>query len=75
VLSLVVLRLLDALHLVVDTSMGGVAVLSFRGTMDHTTLFVVLYYSNELGMVSPWWSYSFDRMVFANPTFEQMAWH
>jgi hypothetical protein len=42
VLSLVVLRLLDALHLVVDTSMGGVAVLSFRGTMDHTSLFVVL---------------------------------
>jgi hypothetical protein len=47
VLSLVVLRLLDALHLVVDTSMGGVAVLSFRGTMDHTSLFVVLYSSRS----------------------------
>jgi hypothetical protein len=36
---------------------------------------VVLYSSSKLGVVSSWWSYSFDRMVFANPTFEQMAWH
>jgi hypothetical protein len=41
-LSLVVLSLLDALHLMVDKSMGGVAVLSFRWTTYHTFLFVVL---------------------------------
>jgi hypothetical protein len=42
VLSLVVLSLLDALHLVVDTSLEGVAVLSLRGATYHTFPFVVL---------------------------------
>jgi hypothetical protein len=42
VLILVVLSLLDALHLVVDTSKGGVGVLSFRGTTNHDFPFVVL---------------------------------
>jgi hypothetical protein len=42
VLSLVVLRLLDALHLVVDTSSGEVAALGLREATDHVFPFVVL---------------------------------
>jgi hypothetical protein len=42
VLSLVVLSLLDALHLVVDTSSGEVATLGLRGAMDHVFPFMVL---------------------------------
>jgi hypothetical protein len=38
----VVLSLLDALHLVVDTSNGGVTVLSQRGTTDHDFPIVLL---------------------------------
>jgi hypothetical protein len=41
-LGLVVLNLLDVLHLVINTSVGEVAVLSLRGTMDHGLSFVVL---------------------------------
>jgi hypothetical protein len=41
-LSLVVLSLLDVLHLVINTSLGEVIVLSLRGTIDHTFSFVVL---------------------------------
>jgi hypothetical protein len=41
-LSLVVFSLLDVLHLVINTSMGEVAVLSLRGAMDHKFSFVVL---------------------------------
>jgi hypothetical protein len=35
---------LDALHLVVDTSMGGVVVLSLKGAADHIFAFVVLIF-------------------------------
>jgi hypothetical protein len=42
VLSLVVLSLLDALHLVVDTSLGEVAALGLRGATYHIFPFVVL---------------------------------
>jgi hypothetical protein len=41
-LSLVVLGLLDVLHLMINTSLGEVASLSFRGATDHAFLFVVL---------------------------------
>jgi hypothetical protein len=41
-LSQVVLSLLDVLHLVINTSMGEVAVLSLRGATDHAFLFMVL---------------------------------
>jgi hypothetical protein len=52
-LSLVVLSLLDVLHLVINTSLGEVAVLSLRGATDHRFYFVVLV--NETGVVFPWW--------------------
>jgi hypothetical protein len=42
VLSLVVLRLLDALHLVVDMSSGEVVALGLREATDHVFPFVVL---------------------------------
>jgi hypothetical protein len=42
VLSLVVLRLLDALHLVVDTSSGEVAALGLKESTNHVLPFVVL---------------------------------
>jgi hypothetical protein len=42
VLSLVVLGLLDALHLVVDMSLGEVAALGLRGAMDNIFPFVAL---------------------------------
>jgi hypothetical protein len=42
VLSLVVLNLLDALHLVVDTSLGEVVALGLRGATDHIFAFVAL---------------------------------
>jgi hypothetical protein len=41
-LSLVVLSLLDVLHLVINTSLGEVAVLSLRGAMDHGLSLVAL---------------------------------
>jgi hypothetical protein len=41
-LSLVVLCLLDGLHLVINTSLGEVAVLSLRGATDHIFLFMVI---------------------------------
>jgi hypothetical protein len=41
-LCLVVLRLLDAFHLVVYTSLGDVVALSLRGAADHGLSFVVL---------------------------------
>jgi hypothetical protein len=41
-LSLVVLSLLDVLHLVNNTSLGEVAVLSLREATDHGLSFVVL---------------------------------
>ena len=41
-LSLVVLSLLGTFHLVINTSLGEVAVLSLRGAMDHGFPFVVL---------------------------------
>jgi hypothetical protein len=41
-LSLAVLSLLDVLHLVINTSLGEVAVLSLRGATDHRFSFVVL---------------------------------
>jgi hypothetical protein len=41
-LSLVVLSLLDVLHLVLNTSLGEVAVLSLRGATDHAFSFVIL---------------------------------
>jgi hypothetical protein len=41
-LSLVLLSLLDVLHLVINKSLGEVAVLSLRGATDHSFPFVVL---------------------------------
>jgi hypothetical protein len=41
-LSLVVLSLLDVLHLVINTSLGEVAALCFRGATNHCLSFVVL---------------------------------
>jgi hypothetical protein len=41
-LSLVVLSLLDVLHLVINTSLGEVAVLSLKGATDHCLSFVLL---------------------------------
>jgi hypothetical protein len=41
-LSLVVLSLLDVLHLMINTSLGEVAVLSLREATDHGLSFVVL---------------------------------
>jgi hypothetical protein len=40
--TMVVLSLLDVLHLVINTSLGEVAVLSLRGATDHCLPFVVL---------------------------------
>jgi hypothetical protein len=40
--TMVVLSLLDVLHLVINTSLGEVAVLSLRMAMDHTFPFVVV---------------------------------
>jgi hypothetical protein len=40
--SQVVLSLLDAFHLVINTSLGEVTTLSLRGAMDHGLSFVVL---------------------------------
>jgi hypothetical protein len=40
--NLVVLSLLDVLHLVINTSLGEVAVLSLRGAMEHCLSFVIL---------------------------------
>jgi hypothetical protein len=40
--TMVVLSLLDVLHLVINTSMGEVAVLSLRRAMDHAFPFVVV---------------------------------
>jgi hypothetical protein len=44
VLSLMMLSLLDALHLVVDTSSGEVTALGLRGAMDHVFPLVVLVF-------------------------------
>jgi hypothetical protein len=41
-LSLVVLSLLDVLHLMINTSLGEVTVLSLREATDHGLSFVVL---------------------------------
>jgi hypothetical protein len=41
-LSLMVLNLLDVLHLVINMSLGEVAVLSLRGATDHGLYFMVL---------------------------------
>jgi hypothetical protein len=41
-LVLVVLSLLDVLHLVINTSLGEIAVLSLRGATYHGVSFVVL---------------------------------
>jgi hypothetical protein len=41
-LSLVVLSLLDALHLVINMSLGQVAVLSLSGATNHAFPFMVL---------------------------------
>jgi hypothetical protein len=41
-LSLVVLSLLDVLHLMINTSLGEVAVLSLRGATDHGLSFMLL---------------------------------
>jgi hypothetical protein len=41
-LSLVVLSLQDVLHLVINTSLGEVAVLSLRGATDHGLSFATL---------------------------------
>jgi hypothetical protein len=73
-LSLVVLSLLDALHLMVNTSMGGVAVLSFRG-IQTTGFFSWCSYPTARRESFPRGGHSFDRMDFANPTFEQIARH
>jgi hypothetical protein len=54
-LSLVVLSLLDVLHLVINTSLGEVVVLSLRGATDHKFLSWYSYSSNETGVVFPWW--------------------
>jgi hypothetical protein len=40
--TMVVLSLLDVLHLVINTSLGEVAVLSLRRAMDHAFPFVVV---------------------------------
>jgi hypothetical protein len=40
--TMVVLSLLDVLHLVINTSLGEVAVLSLRRSTDHTFPFVVI---------------------------------
>jgi hypothetical protein len=42
ILSPVVLSLLDVLHLVINTSLGEVTVLSLRSATDHAFLFVVV---------------------------------
>jgi hypothetical protein len=42
--TMVVLSLLDVLHLVINTSLGKVAVLSLRGATDHCLSFVVLVF-------------------------------
>jgi hypothetical protein len=42
ILSVVVLSLLDVLYLMINTSLGDVAVLSLRGATDHGLSFVVL---------------------------------
>jgi hypothetical protein len=40
--SLQMVSLLDVLHLVINTSLGEVAVLSLRGATDHAFLIVVV---------------------------------
>jgi hypothetical protein len=40
--TMVVLSLLDVLHLVINTSLGEVAILSLRRTTDHALPFVVV---------------------------------
>jgi hypothetical protein len=82
VLSLMVLCLLDSLHLVINTNLGEVAILSLRGVIDHVFLFVVLVLHGETGVVFPWWTRfdrmdrNFDRrgrMDVAKTMFEEMA--
>jgi hypothetical protein len=53
VLSLVMLSLLDALHFMVDTSLGGVTALSLRGATDHAFPFVVLVLLQKYGSGFP----------------------
>jgi hypothetical protein len=72
--TMVVLSLLDVLHLVINTSLGEVAVLSLKRATNYTFLFVV-----TPPMRWEWFTHggsSFDRrsrMDVANPTFEEMA--
>jgi hypothetical protein len=42
ILTQVVLSLLDVFHVVINTSLGEVAILSPRGATNHAVLFVVL---------------------------------
>jgi hypothetical protein len=52
-LSLMVLSLLDVLHLVINTSLGEVAVLSLRGATDRGLFSWHSYSSSEMGVVFP----------------------
>jgi hypothetical protein len=83
--TMVVLSLLDVLHLVINTSMGEVAVLSLRGATDHCLSFVVLVLLQWDRSGLPNGGSRFDRMDryidrhgrmnVANPTFEESARH
>jgi hypothetical protein len=53
--TMVVLSLLDVLHLVINTSLGEIAVLSLRRATDHAFSLMVVVTSNGTGVVFPWW--------------------
>jgi hypothetical protein len=77
VLSVVVLSLLDALHLVVDTVWEGSQFKVSKGLWTMLSLSWCSYSSSETGVVYCGGS-SFakcDRMDFANSTFEEMPRH
>jgi hypothetical protein len=52
--TMVVLSLLDVLHLVINTSLGEIAVLSLRRATTTLSLSWYSYSSNETGVVFPW---------------------
>jgi hypothetical protein len=72
-LDLGIVSLLNVPSLLANTSMGGtIAALDPRGATGNGLPFVVrVVLQGDVWGVPPWR----DRMDFANPMFEQMAWH
>jgi hypothetical protein len=77
--SLQVVSLLGVLPLVLNTGMGGVIALRWRGEMvhDHPFVVLVLLQLERVGSLVAVYVVVFVEVVLdcANPTFEQMARH